>query len=304
MLQRIYGTAWETKAALDEHLHRLEEAEQARPPPARPSSWTCSPSRRSWAAAWPCGTRRAAIDPQADGGLQPGAARAGGYEFVVHARTWPRSTSSRRPATSIGTTTSMYPAMEMDNGSYYLKPMNCPMHCLIYRSRHAQLPRAAAALVRVRHRLPLRAGGRRCTACCASAASRRTTATSSARASRSQDEIRRRCLDFVDLGAATPSASRTSSPPLRCASPAKYVGSDDDWETRDEALARRRWRPTASSYRSSEGDAAFYGPKIDVDVRDAHRPRVAALDDPVRLQPAGAASSWSTSAPTTSGTGR
>ena len=28
MLQRIYGTAWESKAALDEHLHRLEEAEQ------------------------------------------------------------------------------------------------------------------------------------------------------------------------------------------------------------------------------------------------------------------------------------
>ena len=28
MLQRIYGTAWESKAALDEHLHRLEEAEK------------------------------------------------------------------------------------------------------------------------------------------------------------------------------------------------------------------------------------------------------------------------------------
>ena len=28
MLQRIYGTAWESKAALDEHLHRLEEAER------------------------------------------------------------------------------------------------------------------------------------------------------------------------------------------------------------------------------------------------------------------------------------
>ena len=29
----------------------------------------------------------------------------------------------------------MYPPMEMDNGTYYPKPMNCPMHCLIYRSR-------------------------------------------------------------------------------------------------------------------------------------------------------------------------
>ena len=29
----------------------------------------------------------------------------------------------------------MYPPMEMDNGTYYPKPMNCPMHCLIYRGR-------------------------------------------------------------------------------------------------------------------------------------------------------------------------
>ena len=29
----------------------------------------------------------------------------------------------------------MYPPMEMDNGTYYMKPMNCPMHCLIFRSR-------------------------------------------------------------------------------------------------------------------------------------------------------------------------
>ena len=29
----------------------------------------------------------------------------------------------------------MYPPMEMDNGTYYPKPMNCPMHCLIFRSR-------------------------------------------------------------------------------------------------------------------------------------------------------------------------
>ena len=29
----------------------------------------------------------------------------------------------------------MYPPMEMDNGTYYMKPMNCPIHCLIYKSR-------------------------------------------------------------------------------------------------------------------------------------------------------------------------
>ena len=39
--------------------------------------------------------------------------------------------------------------------------MNCPFHILIYRSRHAVLPRAAAAAVRVRHGVPLREVGRR-----------------------------------------------------------------------------------------------------------------------------------------------
>ncbi len=46
--------------------------------------------------------------------------------------------------------------MEMDNGTYYMKPMNCPMHCLIYRSRQRSLPRAPAAPVRARQRVPLR----------------------------------------------------------------------------------------------------------------------------------------------------
>ena len=45
--------------------------------------------------------------------------------------------------------------------SYYLKPMNCPFHILIFRSRAALLPRAAPAAVRVRHGLPLREVRRR-----------------------------------------------------------------------------------------------------------------------------------------------
>ena len=50
----------------------------------------------------------------------------------------------------------MYPPMELDGAKYYLKPMNCPMHILIYAVARAVLPRAAAAAVRVRHRVPVR----------------------------------------------------------------------------------------------------------------------------------------------------
>ena len=56
---------------------------------------------------------------------------------------------------------SMFPPMEFEGANYYLKAMNCPMHNLIYRSRRPVLPRAAAAAVRVRQRLPLREVRRR-----------------------------------------------------------------------------------------------------------------------------------------------
>ena len=50
----------------------------------------------------------------------------------------------------------MFPPMELENAEYRLKAMNCPMHNLIYRSARTVVPGAAAAAVRVRHRLPIR----------------------------------------------------------------------------------------------------------------------------------------------------
>ena len=58
-LQRIYGTAWESKEALEEHLHRLEEAERATTAGWARSS-TCSRSRTSSGRAWWCSIPRAA----------------------------------------------------------------------------------------------------------------------------------------------------------------------------------------------------------------------------------------------------
>ncbi len=57
---------------------------------------------------------------------------------------------------------SMYAPMDVDGLEYYVKPMNCPFHILIYKSRTPQLSRAAAALCRVGHGISLRATG----ACC------------------------------------------------------------------------------------------------------------------------------------------
>ena len=60
----------------------------------------------------------------------------GGYEFVFT----PHLTKAGLFETSGHLSwyaDGMYPPMEMDNGTYYMKPMNCPMHCLIFRSGSA-----------------------------------------------------------------------------------------------------------------------------------------------------------------------
>ncbi len=59
-LQRIYGTAWETRDALKAHLQPAGGGREARPPQARAPSSTCSPSPTRSARAWPSSTPRAA----------------------------------------------------------------------------------------------------------------------------------------------------------------------------------------------------------------------------------------------------
>src|SRR3954454_1003183 len=134
MLQRIYGTAWESKAALEEHLHQLEEAEKR--------------DHRKLGAeldlfSFPdeIGPGLAVFHPK--GGtvrrIMEDYSRArhveAGYEFVNS----PHITKAALFEESGHLdwyADGMYPPMELDGGTdYYLKPMNCPFHILIYRKR-------------------------------------------------------------------------------------------------------------------------------------------------------------------------
>jgi threonyl-tRNA synthetase len=136
MLQRIYGTAWASKAELAEPTSTAwRRPSQARPPQAghraRPAELPERARRRPGRVA-PQGRHRA----QAHGGLQPRpATREGGYEFVFTPHLANGEPVRDQRVTSTWYKDGMYPPMEMDNGTYYMKPMNCPMHCLIFRSR-------------------------------------------------------------------------------------------------------------------------------------------------------------------------
>jgi threonyl-tRNA synthetase len=159
----------------------------------------------------------------------------------------------------------MYPPMEMDNGTYYPKPMNCPMHCLIYRDRqrsYRELPLRLFELGTVYryeragtlHGL-LRIRGF-------------TQDDSHIFCTEDQmaDEITS-LLDFV-LSVLRQFGFDDFEFKLSTRDMEKSVGSDEIWDKATTAL-REALNRHGVEYSVKEGDAAFYGPKIDIDVRDA-----------------------------------
>jgi len=132
-LQRIYGTAWESDKALADHLHRLEEAERRdhRKLGAELDLFSFPEEIGSGLAVFhpKGGTIRRLME---DYSYQ--RHKAAGYEFV----TTPHITKAELFETSGHLdwfADGMFPPMELDGGQqYYLKPMNCPFHVLIYKS--------------------------------------------------------------------------------------------------------------------------------------------------------------------------
>jgi len=263
MLQRIYGTAWESKSALEEHLTRLIEAEKRdhRRLAVEQDLLSFPQELGGGLAVWhPKGAivRKLMEDYSRD------RHQAGGYQFVftphlANANLF--QTSGHLDFYKDG----MYPPMEMDNGTYYPKPMNCPMHCLIYRGRqrsYRELPLRLFELGTVYryeragtlHGL-LRIRGF-------------TQDDSHIFCTEEQmaDEITS-LLDFV-MSVLRRFGFEDFEFNLSTRDPNKSVGSDDIWEKATAAL-REGLDRHGVVYKIKEGDAAFYGPKIDIDVRDA-----------------------------------
>jgi threonyl-tRNA synthetase len=134
-LQRIYGTAWESKEALAEHLHRLEEAEKRdHRKLGRDLDLYSFPDElgSGLAVFHPKGgvIKRVMEDYVRQRHIEEGFEYVGtphiSKEGLVH-------TSGHLPYYA----ETMYPPMEFENAKYRLKAMSCPMHNLIYQSRDA-----------------------------------------------------------------------------------------------------------------------------------------------------------------------
>jgi threonyl-tRNA synthetase len=263
MLQRIYGTAWESDAAVKEHLHRLEEAAKRdhRKLVNELDLLSFPQELGGGLAVW---HPKGAIVRKLMEDYSRQRHQDGDYQFVytphlANANLFAKSGHLGYYADG------MYPPMEMDNGTYYMKPMNCPMHSLIFASRqrsYRELPLRLFELGNVYRyeRAGTLHGLMRIRGF--------TQDDSHIYCTEDQmpDEIAS-LLDFI-LSVLRRFGFTEFEFNLSTKDPEKFVGSDEIWQTATEAL-RRALDKHGFSYGIKEGDAAFYGPKIDVDVRDA-----------------------------------
>ena len=264
MLQRIYGTAWASDKQLKEHLHRLEEAEKR--------------DHRRLAAeldlvSWPeeLGPGLAVWHPKGAlvRKLMEDYSRSrhqnGGYDFVYSphiAKSVLWETSGHLDFYK----DSMYPSMDLDDGvRYYPKPMNCPFHVMIYRSSqrsYRDLPLRLFELGMVyRYELSGAIHGL--------LRSRGFTQDDShifCTLEQVDDELAS-LLDFV-LSVLRAFGFDDFQAKLSTKPVDKFVGEDSLWQMATAGLQHALERH-GLSYTVDEGGGAFYGPKIDIDVRDA-----------------------------------
>ena len=263
MLQRIYGTAWSSKKELKVHLERLEEASKRdhRKLATELDLLSFPTELGGGLAVWhPKGATVRKI--MEDYSRQ--RHDEGGYEFVYT----PHLANERLFQTSGHLdfyADGMYPPMEMDNGTYYPKPMNCPMHCLIFghgQRSYKELPLRLFELGTVYRyeRSGTLHGLMRIRGFTQDDSHLFVTPDQLA------DEITS-LLDFV-LSVLRAFGFDEFTFNLSTKNPQKYVGSDDIWEEATDALKEALDRH-GLDYAVREADAAFYGPKIDIDVKDA-----------------------------------
>jgi threonyl-tRNA synthetase len=263
MLQRIYGTAWESKQALAEHLHQLEEAlkRDHRKLATELDLLSFPHELGGGLAVW---HPKGAIVRKLMEDYSRTRHEHGGYEFVYT----PHLANGKLFETSGHLqwyADGMYPPMELDNGTYYMKPMNCPMHCLIFRSRqrsYRELPLRLFELGNVYRyeRAGTLHGLMRIRGF--------TQDDSHIYCTKEQmaDEVAS-LLDFV-LSVLRAFGFEDFTFNLSTKDPEKYIGDDAIWDEATEAL-RQALDSHGLEYAVKDGDAAFYGPKIDIDVRDA-----------------------------------
>jgi threonyl-tRNA synthetase len=265
-LQRIYGTVFFTKKDLDDYLAFLEEAKKRDHRKLGPELdlFSFAEELGGGLTLWhPKGARIRAVIEQ----YWRERHWAGGYD-ILYTPHIGRETLWQISGHLGFYKDSMYSPMEIDEQNYYLKPMNCPFHIMIYKSRgrsYRDLPLRWAELGTVYryersgvlHGL-LRVRG-----------FTQDDAHIICTPHQIDDEILR-VLDFsismlAAFGFPDNKIELSVRDPLN---PSKYAGSEDMWRQAEASLVKAL-EARALPYERMEGEAVFYGPKIDIKVKDA-----------------------------------
>ncbi|MHB1326022.1 MAG: threonine--tRNA ligase [Thermoleophilia bacterium] len=262
MLTRIYGTAFTSKKALDEHLERLKEAER-RDHRVLGKQLDLFHIDEEVGAGLPLWHPKGALIRKIIEDFWRDAHLANGYEMVMI----PHIASAELWKTSGHWDfyrENMYSPMDIDGQEYIVKPMNCPGHIKIYNSRtrsYRELPIRWAELGTVYryersgvlHGL-LRVRG-----------FTQDDAHLFVRPDQLQDEIIS-VIRFVLYMLKT--FGFDDYEVYLSTRPEKSVGSDEHWEQATSAL-KAALEEVGLAYELDPGEGVFYGPKIDMKIRDA-----------------------------------
>ena len=262
MLQRIYGTAFESQEELAAHLERLAEAERRdhRTIGRQLNLFTVHEEIGPGLIVWhpKGGVMRSLIED-----YWRDIHYRRGYNIVYsphigRARLW--QTSGHLDFYR----DSMYAPMEIDEQEYFLKPMNCPFHIQIYSSAlrsYRELPLRIAELGTVYRyeRSGVLHGLMRV----------RGFTQDDAHIFCLPDQVADEVGDVLDLTFEIMAAFGFEDYDIMLSTrPEKYVGEPEMWEHATESL-RQALVTRGLPYGIDEGGGAFYGPKIDIKIKDA-----------------------------------
>lgn len=262
MLQRIYATLWDSKEELESYLENLKERERRdhRKVGKALDLFSIHEEAGPGLIYWhPKGARiRVAIED-----FWRKAHFESGYEmlFTPHVgKSWLWETSGHLDFYKEG----MYNPMEMDKSDYYIRPMNCPFHIMIYKNSvhsYRDLPLRWAELGTVYRyeKSGVLHGTMRV----------RGFTQDDAHIFCTPEQIESEIEEVLNFSLDIWKAFGFKEIKAYLATrPAKAVGEEKDWEKAVISL-EKALKNKGIPYETDEGGGAFYGPKIDLKIKDS-----------------------------------
>ncbi len=268
MLQRIYGVSFPKKSMLDEHLEKLKEAKERdhrKIGKEQELFMTHELVGSGLPIFLPNGAvikrilERYIVDKEIEQGYNhvysPSLANTELYKISGH---WDHYKED------------MFPEMKLDNESFVLRPMNCPHHMLIYKNKLHSYRDLPIKIGEMAHDFRYEASG------AVTGLERvRQMCQNDAHIFVTRNQIKSVVSDVMSLILDVYKDFRISEYKIRLSlrdkdNKEKYYDDDEMWEKAESEL-REIVKESGFEYYEAEGEAAFYGPKLDVQIKTALR---------------------------------